>query len=165
MAITASVAAQKMVGFLTAIDTGVNSAVGQLASDTGVTLTPVPAAYVINQNVPVALADKATTVKYPAMYVYTNRVRNLLTEKFRAFSGKVRTVTEVRVTQDRIEGLEDQLRLYVDAVTQVLDANRGSWGQGAFYTGGYEVDFDPVQHGGQNFLQIAKVSFEVDFSE
>ena len=53
------------------------------------------------------------------------------------------------MSQDRIEGLEDQLRLYVDAVTQVLDANRGSWGQGAFYTGGYEVNFEPVQQGGQ----------------
>jgi len=57
------------------------------------------------------------------------------------------------------------LRLYVDAVTQVLDANRGTWGQGAFYTGGYEVSFEPVQLGGQYFLQIARVSFEVDFSE
>ena len=104
-------------------------------------------------------------VKYPVVYVYSDRVRNVLTEKFRNFSGKVRTVTEVRVSQDRIEGIEDQLRLYVDAVTQVLDANRGNWGQGAFYTGGYEVTFDPVQHGGQNFLQVAKVSFEVDFSE
>jgi hypothetical protein len=165
MAITASVATKKMVGFLTAPATGVNLAVGQLASDTGTTLAPVPAAHVVSQNVPFALAEKAKAVKYPAMYVYTDRVRNLLTEKFRAFSGKVRTVTEVRVSQDRIEGLEDQLRLYVDAVTQVLDANRGSWGQGAFYTGGYEVNFEPVQHGGQNFLQIAKVSFEVDFSE
>jgi hypothetical protein len=165
MAVTASVAAQKMVGFLTATTAGVNSAVALLASNTGVPLTPIPAAYVVNQHVPFALAEKANTVKYPAIYVYTDRVRNLLTEKFRAFSGKVRTVTEVRVSQDRIEGIEDQLRLYVDAVTQVLDANRGSWGQGAFYTGGYEVTFDPVQHGGQNFLQAAKVSFEVDFSE
>jgi hypothetical protein len=165
MAITASVAAQKMVGFLTDTSTGVNPAVGQLANDTGVTLAPVPAGQVVNQNVPAALAEKAAAAKYPAMYVYTDRVRNLLTEKFRSFSGKVRTVTEVRVSQDRIEGLEDQLRLYVDAVTQVLDANRGSWGQGAFYTGGYEVSFDAVQQGGQGVLQIAKVSFEVDFSE
>jgi len=49
-------------------------------------------------------------------------------------------------------------------VTQVLDANRGSWGQGMFFTGGYEVKFDPVQHGGRNFLQVAKVTFEVDLS-
>ena len=77
--------------------------------------------------------ERASVVKYPLIQVYSDRVRNLLTEKFRTFSGKVRTVAEVRVSQDRIEGLEDQLRLYVDAVTQILDANRGNWGQGVFY--------------------------------
>jgi hypothetical protein len=96
--------------------------------------------------------------------VYSDRVQNLLIEKFRNFSGKVRTVAEVRASQDRIEGLEEGLRLYVDAVTQLLDANRGDWGQGMFFTGGYEVKFDPVQHGGRNVLQVAKVIFEVDLS-
>ena len=79
-------------------------------------------------------------------------------------SGKVRTVAEVRMSQDRIEGLEDQTRLYVDAVTQVLDQNRGTWDLGLFFTGGYEVRFEPVQYGGRNFLQIARVTFEVDLS-
>ncbi len=165
MAITGSVAARKMVEFLTAPEAGLAPLIAQLANDTGVALAPIPAAYIVNQNVPFALAEKAQAVKYPAMYVYTDRVRNLLTEKFRVFSGKVRTVTEVRVSQDGIEGLEELRRVYVVGVTQVLDANRGSWGEGAFYTGGYEVTFDPVQHGGRNYLQIAKVSFEVEFSE
>lgn len=165
MATTGSVAARKLVGFLSAGDTGLVPALAQLANDTGVALTPIPPAHVVNQNIPFALAEKGSAVKYPVVHVYTDRIRNLLTEKFRRFSGKVRTVAEVRVSQDRIEGIEEQLRLYVDGVTQVLDANRGSWGEGAFYTGGYEVSFDPVQHGGRNYLQIAKVSFEVDFSE
>lgn len=165
MAITGSVAVQMVVGFLTAPDAGISPLIAQLASDTGVALAPIPPAHVVNQHVPFALAEKALAVKYPAIYVYTDRIRNLLTEKFRIFSGKVRTVAEVRVSQDRIEGMEEQLRLYVESVTQVLDANRGSWGEGAFYTGGYEVTFDPVQHGGRNYLQVAKVSFEVDFSE
>ena len=73
-------------------------------------------------------------------------------------------MAEVRVSQGRLEGIEQQLRLYVDAVTQVLDANRGDWGQGMFFTGGYEVKFDPVQYGGRNILQVAKVIFEVDLS-
>ena len=111
-----------------------------------------------------ALLEKSVAVKYPVVQVYSDRVQNLLTEKFRTFSGKVRTVAEVRMSQDRIEGLEEKVRLYVDAVTQVLDRNRGSWGQGMFFTGGYEVKFDPVQHGGRNFLQVAKVTFEVDLS-
>lgn len=164
MAQTATIVTQQFVQFLSATDTGVNSAVGTLASDSGVALAPLPPEHIVAQNLSVTIAERATAVKYPVLHVYSDRVRNLLTEKFRTFSGKIRTVAEVRVSQDRIEGIEGQLQLYVDAVTQVLDSNRGSWGQGAFYTGGYEVTFDPVQHGGQNFLQIARVSFEVDLS-
>lgn len=165
MAQTGSVAARKMVEFLTEPETGIGPLVAQLANDTGVALAPIPPAHIFNQNVPVNLAEKSQVVKYPVMHVYTDRVRNLLTEKFRSFSGKVRTITEIRVSQDRIEGIEEQLRIYADAVTQVLDANRGSWGEGAFFTGGYEVSFDPVQHGGKNYLQVARVAFEVDISQ
>jgi hypothetical protein len=164
MAQTASIAARKMVEFLTAQDTGINAIVAQLANDSGTALAPAPATHIVDQNVPFELAERSKAVKYPVVHVYADRVRNLLTEKFRAFSGKVRTVAEVRISQDRLEGIEDQLRLYADAVTQVLDANRGSWGQGVFFAGGYEVTYDPVKHGGKNFLQIAKVTFEVDLS-
>ncbi len=47
----------------------------------------------------------------------------------------------------------------MDAVTRVLDQNRGSWGEGAFFSGKYEVAIDPVKHGGRNFLQVAKGCF------
>ena len=164
MANTGSVATRKMVAFLTSPDMGLGPAVARIAEESGLELAPIPPTHVMNQNVSVELSERAQVVKYPAVYVYVDRVRNLLTEKFRTFSGKVRTIAEVRVSQDRIEGVEEQLRLYVDAVTQVLDANRGSWGEGAFFTGGYEVSIDPVRHGGRNFLQIAKVEFEVNIS-
>ena len=164
MAQTASVVAQIFAGFLSATDTGVNNAVATLAADSGIPLGPIPAGHIVTQNMSIEIFERSSVVKYPIVQVYSDRVRNLLTEKFRAFSGKIRTVAEVRVSQDRIEGLEDQLRLYADAVTQVLDSSRGSWGQGAFYAGGYEVAFDPVKQGGKNFLQVAKVTFEVDMS-
>lgn len=164
MAKAGSVAPRKMVEFLTSPDSGLGPAVAGIAQESGVDLAPIPAERVVNQNVSFELSARAQVVKYPAVYVYTDRVRNLLTEKFRTFSGKVRTIAEVRVSEDRIEGLEEQLRLYVEAVTQVMDANRGSWGEGAFFTGGYEVRIEPVRHGGRNFLQIAKVEFEVDLS-
>jgi hypothetical protein len=164
MAQTASAVTGLFMGFLTAPVTGVNSAIASAALDAGVPLSPIPAAYIVAQNMALDIFERAAVVKYPVIQVYSDRVRNLLTEKFRTFSGKVRTVAQISVSQDRIEGIETQTRLYVDAVTQVLDANRGSWGQGAFYTGGYEVTFDPVKQGGRNFLQVAKVTFEVDMS-
>ena len=164
MAKAASVATRRMVEFLTAQDKGLGPAVAALAEESGADPGVILPVQVTSQNVSFELSERAQAVKYPVVHVYSDRVRNLLTEKFRTFSGKVRTVAEVRVSQDRIEGLEDQLRLYVEAVTQVLDVNRGSWGEGAFFTGGYEVSIDPVRHGGRNFLQVAKVEFEVDLS-
>lgn len=143
---------------------GLQLAIGQLAMDSGVDLAGIPPARIVDQNVAAELGEKSQVVRYPVIHVYTDRIKNTLTEKFRSFSGKVRTVAEVRVSQDRIEGLEERLRLHVDAVTQVLDWNRGSWGEGAYFTGQYQVDFDPVKKGGLHFIQIAKVSFEVDVS-
>lgn len=165
MAKAVSIAPRKMVEFLTAPETGLGSAVSQAAQESGVDLAPIPPAFVVNQNVSFELSERALVVKYPAVYVYADRVQNLLTEKFRKFSGRVRTTAEVRVSQDRLEGIEEQLRMYVDAVTQVLDLNRGSWGEGAFFTGAYDVSIDPVRPGGKKFLQIAKVTFEVDISK
>lgn len=164
MAQTASVVTGLFTGFLRDPATGIGPAVERLAADTGIPAAAIPAARIVNQNVSVAISERALAVIYPVVHVYSDQVKNLLTEKFRTFSGKIRTVAEVRVSQDRIEGIEDQLRLYADAVTQVLDANRGSWGQGVFFTGGYQVNFDPATQGGKNFLQIARVSFEVDMS-
>jgi hypothetical protein len=73
-------------------------------------------------------------------------------------------VVEVRVTHERLEELGRQLELHAEAVTDVLDSNRGDWGGGIFYTGGYEVTFAGMKHGGKNFIQSAKVAFEVDVS-
>ena len=164
MAQAASIAAGKVVALFADPVAGLAPTAAAIALNAGVELAAISASSVISQNAPVALMEKSSAVKYPVVLVYSDRVQNLLTEKFRRFSGKVRTVAEVRASQDRIEGLEDQVRLYVDAVTQVLDANRGDWGQGMFFTGGYEVKFEPVQHGGRNVLQVAKVTFEVDLS-
>src|ERR1041385_2755594 len=117
MAKSGSIAARKVVEFLTAPDAGLGPAVAQAAADSGLDLAPIPPAHVVSQNVAFDLSERAQVVKYPAVHVYADRIQNFLTEKFRTFSGKVRTIAEVRVSQDRIEGLEDQLRLYVEAIT------------------------------------------------
>ena len=164
MAQSASIAARKVIDLLTTADRGLAPVVAQLAEESGVALAPIPAANITNQNISFELSERNQAVKYPTVHVYVDRVRNLLTEKFRSFSGKIRAVAEVRVSQDRIEGIEEQLRLYMDAITAVLETNRGSWGEGMFFNGGYEVSYEPVRRGGKNLLQAAKVTFEVDLS-
>jgi Uma2 family endonuclease len=138
--------------------------VTSIADREGLRLPAIEPRQVIPQNITPEAVERSTGATYPAIYVYCEKLANSLREKFRTFSGTARMAVEVRVSQDRLEGLERKLSLYVEAVTDVLDARRGDWGQGLFYTGGYEVAFGPTKHGGKNFIQTAKVGFDVQVS-
>jgi hypothetical protein len=143
---------------------GVSSSIAEFALDAGVTEAPFTSAQVLARNASVEVSEKSTGSIYPALHVYCEKVTNSLREKFRTFSGTARMTIEIRASQDRLEGLEQRLEIYTDSVTAVLDANRGDWGLGIFFTGGYEITTSPVRQGGRNFLQVAKVSFDVQVS-
>jgi hypothetical protein len=96
--------------------------------------------------------------------VYCEKISNDLREKFRSFSGAVHLAIEVRHSQDQLDGIEDALEQYTDAVTGALTANRGDWGDGMYFAGAYQVSFGAVKKGGRNFTQAAKITFEVGVS-
>jgi hypothetical protein len=152
-----------VVGLITG-PTGMNANLESLGSPDNLVAQPIDTAQIYQQNVAPDVAEKSTVVKYPSVYVYCEKYANKLTEKFRSFSGTVQMALEVRHSQDRLDGLQDALELYVDSVTQVLDAERGDWGDGLFYAGGYDVSLGAVKNGGKNFLQTAKISFQIDVS-
>jgi len=156
-------AINKAVELLTA-PAGLPSTVQAVAQRERADLAVIPPSQVVAQNVAFELAERSAGVKYPVVYVYCEGMANLLREKFRTFSGKAYMAIEVRVSHDRLEALEGELQLYTEAVAEVLDKNRGDWTAGMFYAGGYKVEFGPVKHGGRNFLQVAKVRFELEVS-
>jgi hypothetical protein len=159
----AGASTQKALGVLAASD-GLPAAVEALNLQQGMKLPSITPQQIIAQNVTPELSEQSSANNYPLVYVYCNKVVNLLREKFRTFSGETQMVVEARVSQDRLDQLETNLQAYVDAVTQVLDNSRGDWGDGVFFDGEYEVAFGGVKHGGRNFLQIAKVSFVLEIS-
>lgn len=138
--------------------------VARLSLEAGVPEQKLGIAQLLVRNVSAEIAEKSAGVSYPSFHIYCEKLTNSLREKFRTFSGTARMAVEARASQDRLEGLEDRLHVYVDAITSLLDASRGDLGQGMFYTGGYEVTFGAVKHGGKNFLQTAKVVFEIEIS-
>ena len=146
-------------------ETGLPYTVDAVADREKTTLPPITAAQVLSQHAASDLIEKSAGAQYPQVHLYCEKVSNQLKEKFRIFSGTIRMVAEVRASLDRAENLEPSLMLYVDAVTDVLDSHRGDWGDGIFFTGGYEVTFSPMKHGGKNFIQSAKISFEVNASQ
>lgn len=124
-----------------------------------------PSSQVRSQNVAADLAERSAPTHYPAVHVYCEKIVNDLTEKFRSFSGSARMAIELRYSQDRLEGLEEGLEQGVDAAAGALQASRGDWGDGMFYTGAYEVGFGAVKRGGKSFIQVAKVTFEIGVSK
>ncbi len=115
-------------------------------------------------NIASDLVERSNTAQYPTANVYCEKIVNNLTEKFRTFSGTMQMAIELRHSQDRLDGIQSGLEVYTDAVMQMLDASRGDWSDGAYYTGGYQVSFSPVKHGGKNFIQTAKITFEIGVS-
>jgi hypothetical protein len=120
---------------------------------------------IVALNASVDISEKTGYVQYPALLIYCDKVSNTLKEKFRQFSGKAHVVVEARHSQDELVSLESNAEVYVDAVCAMLDDSRGDWGSGFFYAGGYDVSYEPVVRGGKNFLQRAKVGFDVEVSK
>ncbi|MGA2737573.1 MAG: hypothetical protein ABSG65_08990 [Bryobacteraceae bacterium] len=164
MAWVGSTVTAQVVALLSAPQ-GLNACVATLALAENVAVPALGQNQILAQNVSIELAERSTDVVYPAVNVYCEKIVNQLKEKFRNFSGFALMAIEMRVSQDRLEGVEDQLQMYTDAVTQVLDQNRGDWGEGMYYAGCYEAALGPVKHGGQNFIQVGKVSFNVGVSD
>src|SRR5580704_11115632 len=95
---------------------GLTENVAAVAELQGITLAPIDARQIFAQNVAQAVVEKSVDLKYPALFVYCEKISNDLREKFRTFSGKANLTIEVRVSQDRIEGLQQLLQNYVDVV-------------------------------------------------
>jgi len=158
-----STASPAVIGMLTG-PSGINSGLATLTSPDNQMVAPIDPGHIYAQNVAADLAERSTKMKYPSVYVYCEKIANTLTEKFRRFAGSLQMAIEVRHSQDRLDGLQNALELYTDSVTQVLDGGRGDWGQGLYYSGGYDVTIGAVKHGGKNFVQTAKVTFRIEVS-
>ncbi|HVW85785.1 MAG TPA: hypothetical protein VHB50_13945 [Bryobacteraceae bacterium] len=143
---------------------GVNARIGAI-EQADPSLTAAGIRSIACMNASVEISEKTGHAQYPALLVYCDKMSNSLREKFRQFSGKARLIVEVRHSEDRLEHLEANTQMYVDAVCALLADSRGDWGNGAFYSGGYEVSYEPVIRGGKNFLQRAKVGFDVEVSK
>src|SRR5882672_4431748 len=116
MAQTGSVAVSRVIQILKG-DTGLPYSIQAIAELTDTELAPIPSCQIHGINVAPEVAERSAGAKYPSVYVFCDRVKNTLKEKFRTFSGQIRVNIEIRVSHDRIEGVERQLQLYIDAIT------------------------------------------------
>src|SRR6202167_6128718 len=153
-----------VVSMLTSATDGVNVRIAAMeAADSS--LDAIGIRTIVALNASAEISEKTGYVQYPMLLVYCDKLSNTLKEKFRQFSGKAHVVVEARHSQDVLSGIESSEEVYVDAVCALLDDSRGDWGSGLFYSGGYDVSYETVMRGGRNFLQRAKVGFDVEVSK
>lgn len=117
---------------------------------------------VLKGNYSILQSDRAKGIKYPQVVVYCVRIENSLRQKFQQFSGRVDMIVEVRHSADRLDRLDAETREYVEAVLRVLEKSRGELSEGLYYSGRYDVRFEPVGKGGKNFAQVAKVGLTLE---
>ncbi len=162
MALAASISSKYVAGLMRSTTSGLPAAVALLARAEGLNLAPLGVAQILEHNAPPEVLEKVIRLEYPFVNIYCEKITNSLREKFRIFSGSARLVIEVRVTNDHWDNPAAELQVYVDAVTKVLDANRGNWGQGMFYAGGYEITYSGLKSGGRNYIQTAKIGLTIE---
>ena len=159
----ASAATTAVIQLITAPG-GMNSSLAGLIAPDNSLAKPLDSRSILAQNVASELTEQSRPLTYPLINVYCDKISNDLREKFRSFSGSVQTVIEVRHSQDRLDGLQEALELYVDSITAVLDSERGDWGNGMFFTGEYQISVGAAKHGGKNYIQAAKITFPIAVS-
>lgn len=113
---------------------------------------------------PQDMADRDIQLSYPRVCLYSAGIKNAQTEKFMSLSGELAAVADVWASGDLISDVDQWIHFYVEAVTNVLRKNIGDWGDGVFFSGVYNVQFQPPKAGGLGFVQMARVNFNLHVS-
>ncbi len=153
---------RQAVQFLTA-EAGSTFELNALAQSLGA-VPPISISSVLTGTAGAELMEQSLAIAYPVVILYCDKLSNTLKEKFRTFSGTAQLTIDVRHTQDQLSGIQTVLENYVSAICQVFDESRGDWGNGLFYSGGYDVTLTAAKKGGKCFLQSGKIVMTIDVS-
>jgi len=104
----------KTVGIMTAPE-GLNAAIGELKQDANLAISLISGSQIFSKNIAMELAERSVAIQYPTLHVYCEKLSNLLTEKFRTFSGRGEMTIEVRVSDDRNHTSDGARRGYYGA--------------------------------------------------
>jgi len=110
------------------------------------------------------LVDKNIQLNYPRVCLYCTSIQNKQTEKFRSFSGIVAVAAEVWASANLITQVDQWIHFYVEAISELLRTNTGDWGDGFFFSGKYEIQFQPPKPGGLGFVESCKVTSSLNVS-
>ena len=156
-------AAQKLSDLLTNRNT-LQEQIAAIAASCNAVVPAISSAQVLLSSAAPDIGDKNIQLTYPRVCLYSNTAKNLQTEKFRSLSGTIAVVAEVWASANLVTDIDRWIHFYVEALTEVLRQNLGDWGDGFFFSGVYDVQFQAPKTGGLGFVQSAKVTCTLNVS-
>ena len=163
MAPVTRIAVQRVADLLTT-GNALGQQISNLAAANGSEIPTISSDQVIVSSAPVAMGDLNAQFTYPRVCLYASAVKNQQIEKFRSLSGTISVVGEVWASANLLQDADEWIHFYVEAFTIILRQNIGDWGQGMFFSGMYDVQFQPPKAGGLGYIESAKVTSDVNIS-
>ncbi len=156
-------AAQKLQSKLTSSN-ALEQQIELIAEALNVSIPPIPVQQVLLSSAPADLGDRNLDFSYPRVCIYSAGIKNSQFEKFRSFSGQVALVAEIWASADLVGQADQWIHFYVEGVSSILRMNIGDWGDGMFFAGAYEVQFQAPKAGGLGFVESAKLTMSLNAS-
>jgi hypothetical protein len=156
-------AARKLASLLTTGDLLAQTIVG-LSQSAGVTVPPITSDQVVLSSAAREIGDREIQFNYPRVCVYSSQMKNTQQEKFRSFSGGIVVVAEIWSSGNLVDDSDQWIHYYVEALTSILRANRGDWGDGFLFSGIYDVQLQPPKVGGFSYVELARVTCGLNVS-
>ena len=156
-------AARKLQAFLTDND-ALRLEIVNLAQSAGVAVPPITSDQILLSSAAREIGDREIEFAYPRVCLYSSHIRNTQQEKFRSFSGGVVVVAEIWSTGNLVDESDQWIHYYVEALTSILRANIGDWGDGFLFSGIYDVQIQPPKIGGLGYVEVARLTCNLNVS-
>lgn len=157
-------ATQKLANLLTS-NNSLQQQIAAIGALAGAAVPPITANQVVLSSASPDMGDKNVQLTYPRVCLYSSAVKNNHIEKFKSLSGTVSVNTEIWASGNLVSDTDQWIHFYVEAVTEIYRQNIGSLGDGVYFSGAYEVQFQPPKAGGVGFSQSAKVTCILNVSQ
>jgi hypothetical protein len=155
--------AQKLYELLTN-GNALEQQINEVAAASNLTVPTITSSGVLLSSASAEIGDKDFQLTYPRICLYSTAVKNTHIEKFRSLSGTVSVTADVWASANLLQDTDQWIHFYVEAMTNILRQSIGDWGDGIFFSGVYDVQFQPLKVGGFGYVESAKVTCNVNVS-
>jgi hypothetical protein len=156
-------AARKLASLLVTNDILMQT-ITSLAQTAGVAIPLIASDQVVLSSAAREIGDREIEFNYPRVCVYSSQMKNTQQEKFRSFSGGIAVVADIWSSGNLLDDSDQWIHYYVEALTSILRANRGDWGDGFLFSGVYDVQLQPPKIGGFGYVELARVTCGLNVS-